>query len=162
MNPFKLIARFVGFLWQTAMLIRYPFDSGLRIGSRAAGLYMFLVLFFLFLGLVLVALGFDLNRIDLWLDRHAGAIDWIASLIFQLICGLIFLVSLGGAAALVFTAWRTVFPPPVEVGAPEPHCEGGDDDAEVPGREPLGAGSLGCWALFLLLVAYFAWFGMIG
>lgn len=162
MNPFKLIGRFVRYLWRVSMRIRYPYDSGLRFGSRAAGLYMFLVLFFLFLGLGLIALGFDLDRIDLWLDGHAGVIDRIASLIFQLFCGLIFALSLGGAAVLVFTAWRTLFPPPVEVGAPKPHGEGKDDEAEDAALEPMGAGSLGCWALFLLLVAYFAWFGMIG
>ena len=157
MNPFKLIAGFVRWLWQASMLLRYPFDSGLRTGSRAAGLYMFLVLFFVVLGVVLVALGFDLDAIDRSLDARGSRIDWIASLLFRIFSALIYLLSLAFAAMMLTTLLLKLRGQPGEVGVPDPAVE--TDQHE---DDHAGAGSLGCGFFAALTIAYFAWFGIVG
>ena len=154
MNPFKLIAGFVRWLWQATMLLRYPFDSGLRTGSRAAGLYMFLVLFFLVLGVVLVALSFDLDAIDGSLGAHAEGIDWAASLLFRVFSALVYLLSLAFAAMMLASLLLKMRGQPDDVGVPIEQDEVED--------EPAGAGSLGCGFLVALTIAYFAWFGIVG
>ena len=155
MKPFKLIAGFVRWLWQASMLLRYPFDLGLRTGSRVAGLYMFLVLFFLVVGVILVALGFDLDQIDRSLDAHSGAIDWVASLLFRIFSALVYLLSLAFAGMMLATLLQMLRGQPVEIGVPAP-----DEDEAV--EAPVGAGSLGCGFLVALVIAYFAWFGITG
>jgi hypothetical protein len=154
-NPFKLIAGLVRWLWQASMLLRYPFDSGERTGSRAAGLYMFLVLLFVVLGVVLVVLGFDLDRIDRWLDGHGSGIDWGASLLFRIFSGFVFLLSLAFAGMMLAGLLQRLRGQPLEVGAP-------DSDEECAEQASVGSGSLGCGFLVALTIAYFAWFGIIG
>ncbi|WP_309622160.1 hypothetical protein [Novosphingobium sp.] len=155
MNPFKLIAGFVRWLWQASMLLRYPFDSGLRTGSRAAGLYMFLVQFFLVVGVILVAFGFDLDQIDRSLDARSSWIDWAASLLFRIFSALVYLLSLAFAGMMVATLLFKLRGQPAEVGVAEPD----EEDAE---ETPAGAGSLGCGLLAALTIAYFSWFGIVG
>ena len=157
MSPIKLIAGFVRWLWQTSMLLRYPFDSGLRTGSRAAGLYMFLVLFFLVVGVILVGFGFDLDSIDRSLDAQAGRIDWATSLLFRIFNGLVYFLSLAFAGMMLASLLLKLHGQPAEIGVPDPAAE--TDNSE---EAPAGAGSLGCGFLVALTIAYFAWFGIVG
>ncbi|MGB7654330.1 MAG: hypothetical protein WBL74_02505 [Novosphingobium sp.] len=157
MNPFKLIAGLVRWLWQAAMLLRYPFDSGLRTGSRVAGLYMFLVLFFLVLGVVLVSLGFDLDHIDSSLEAHGSWIEWIASLLFRIFSALVYLLSLAFAGMMLASLLLKLRGQPGEVGVPDLSAQTDEND-----EAPAGAGSLGCGFLVALTIAYFAWFGIVG
>lgn len=157
MNPFKLIAGSIRWLWQASMLLRYPFDSGLRTGSRAAGLYMFLVLLFLVVGVVLVLLGFDLEHVDVWLDAHGSWIDRIASLLFRIFSALVYLLSLAFAGMMLASLLLKLRGQPGEVGLPNQSAETDEND-----DAPAGAGSLGCGFLVALTIAYFAWFGIVG
>lgn len=100
-----------------------------RAGAASPWLLLALILFVV--GLVLVLLGFDLNRVDAWLEAHGGWFDAVASLVFQGLCGLVLLLCLFSIGGALFDR----------------------DNPERPG--------FGC-ALLALVVAYFAWFGMIG
>jgi len=67
-----MIGRFFGFLWTIARF--FPTQApGIRFGSALSVLLTFLVLVFFLIGLGLVLLGFDLEKVDVWLDRHN---DW--------------------------------------------------------------------------------------
>jgi hypothetical protein len=161
MNPFKLIGRVVRWLWQVSALIRYPFESGLRTGSRVAGLYMFLVLLFLLIGIVLMVLGFDLGDVDRWLGANGGWIEGLASLALKVFWGLIFLFSLAASAVLLFELGRTI------LGPRGPDLDQPDSPAmirEEPAEEAdnPGPGGMGCGIMVALIAAYFSWFGMIG
>jgi hypothetical protein len=160
MNPLKPIAGFVRWLWSLSMAVRHPIDSGLRPGSGGAGLYMFLFLLFLSIGLVLMALGFDLADVDRWLEANGGWIGGGADLLFRGFMGLIFLFSLLAAGVMLFELGRTLFGARDEaLDGPAEQLErdgSGEDDAP-PG--PLG---LGCGVLVALVFAWFAWFGVSG
>ncbi|HEX4847937.1 MAG TPA: hypothetical protein VFV30_07315 [Novosphingobium sp.] len=186
MNPFKLVAGFVRWLWSLSMAVRHPIDSGLRTGSASAGLYMFLFLLFLVIGLVLMALGFDLADIDRWLDANGGWIEGGADLLFRAFMGLIFLFSLLAAGVMLFEMGRALFG--ARGGAlddPEAQLERAqmaEDDRMLAAEladpdepledfappepdakdEPTGPLGLGCGMLVALVFAYFAWFGMTG
>src|SRR5271163_3175129 len=49
------------------------FLAGVAFTAGAGGLYGLLFMFFFAVGLVLVLFGFDLDKVDIWLDAHA---DW--------------------------------------------------------------------------------------
>ncbi|MFM5949322.1 MAG: hypothetical protein ACKOPM_08840 [Novosphingobium sp.] len=186
MNPFKLVAGFVRWLWDLSMVARHPVDSGLRPGSAIAGLYMFLFLFFLAIGLVLMALGFDLGDVDRWLEANGSGIEGAADLLFRGFMGLIFLFSLLAAGVMLVMMFRALFG--ARGGAlddPEAQLERArmlaDDrllaaelaepgeitdslDLAGPGDadKPAGPLGLGCGVLVALVFAYFAWFGVTG
>lgn len=106
--------------------------DGVRPGSNNAVLLMFLILLFGLIGTVLVVLGFDLNDVDAWLEAQGGWLDAVGTVLFRVLCGVVFLMS-----ALLFLAalYETLF-----------------------ARQK--AERLGLWtALGALAVGYFAFFG---
>ena len=86
--------------------------SDLRIGSGAWRLYVLLFLFFAAIGLVLVLLGFDLDRVDAWLDAQGGWLDALGTLVFDFIILCIGLIGALAAASFFFPArWGPKFGP---------------------------------------------------
>lgn len=88
MNPFRWIAGLVAGLWRFSRRSWVDVGRGLRPGSRASGLFLFLFLIFFLIGLVLVLLGSDLADVDRWLDAQSGWLDALGSLLFRAACGL--------------------------------------------------------------------------
>ena len=68
--------------------------EGLRPRSGASALFLFLFLLFFLIGLILVLLGFDLNRVDLWLEARGGWFSAIGDLLFRLVSAAVLLVCL--------------------------------------------------------------------
>lgn len=92
----------VGGLWAIARNSRVDVGEGLRPGSGASQLYLFLVLVFLLVGGVLVALGFDLDRVDAWLAGHATWLDLLGTILFKALLALVLLACIAvGAAGLL-------------------------------------------------------------
>ncbi|HVK80369.1 MAG TPA: hypothetical protein VM915_07130 [Verrucomicrobiae bacterium] len=86
------LGRFFGGLWRSARAWPVPGIPGVRIGSPLAVGLTFLILLFGLIGVALVAFGFDLDRVDLWLDAQGGWLDIVGKLIFRLILGVIVLM----------------------------------------------------------------------
>lgn len=130
----RWIAGLIGGLWNISRRSWVDVGGGLRPGSPAAGLYLFLVLIFFLIGLALMLLGFDLEAVDRWLDARA---DW-----FELIGTVIFKALL--AVILLFCA--------VIIGA-------GLYERVVPGK---GKREFGLGLMIGALVAgYFVWVGLV-
>jgi hypothetical protein len=94
---------FVGSLLRGLMAIargsRVDVGQGLRPGSGASALYLFLILVFLLIGGVLVLLGFDLDAVDAWLD---GRQDWfrlVGDVAFKALLAAVLLACVAVAAA---------------------------------------------------------------
>jgi len=102
MNPFRWIRRLVSGLWSFSRASYIDVGRGLRPGSRASGLFIFLFLIFFLIGLVLVLLGFDLVEIDNWIETQSGWLDAVGTILFRIVCGLV--VLLAG-----FTVWGAIF-----------------------------------------------------
>jgi hypothetical protein len=87
-------------LWGFSRGLRVEGGPGLRPGSGAATLWTFLFLVFLLVGLVLLALGFDLDEVDRWIDRRVDWFDLAGTILFKglLAAVLLFCVLLGGFA----------------------------------------------------------------
>lgn len=126
----RFIAEFLGSLWRSAMFWRISPIEGVRTGSNLAGCLMFLVMVFAIIGVILVALGFDLNKVDLWLDAQGGWLDFVGSVLFRGFVWAVFLfcVFCCGMMIYVFVA------------------------------EPESRKSLGSLALGFLIPALIAWF----
>lgn len=77
-------------LWGMARFWPDP-GMGLRTGSNSAVLAMFFILLFTVIGSFLVALGFDLDRLDLWLARQTW-IGIIGELLFRGLLAFIMLI----------------------------------------------------------------------
>lgn len=73
-----------------------------RAGSGAARLYFFLFTVFLVVGLVLVVLGFDLEKVDVWLDRQSGWLDIVGTYLFDAVIFVVGLLCALYAASLFF------------------------------------------------------------
>lgn len=108
--------------------------GGLRPGSGASQLYLFLILIFFVIGGVLMLLGFDLGEVDGWLDAHADGFELIGTVIFKALLAVI----------LFFCA--------VIIGA-------GIYERVVPGKGERDFG----WGLMIgaLVVGYFVWVGLV-
>ena len=102
MNPFRWIGRLVSGLSSFSRASYIDVGRGLRPGSRASGLFIFLFLIFFLIGLVLVLLGFDLVEIDNWIETQSGWLDAVGTILFRIVCGLV--VLLAG-----FTVWGAIF-----------------------------------------------------
>ena len=102
MNPFRWIGRLVSGLWSFSRQSYVDVGMGLRPGSHASGLFIFLFLIFFLIGLVLVLLGFDLVEIDNWIETQSGWLDAVGTILFRIVCGLV--VLLAG-----FTVWGAIF-----------------------------------------------------
>ncbi len=87
------ILAFLGSLWRSAMFWRISPLEGVRTGSSLAGCLMFLVMIFTIVAVILVALGFDLGEVDLWLDAQGGWLDFVGSVAFRIGVWLVFLFS---------------------------------------------------------------------
>jgi uncharacterized membrane protein (UPF0182 family) len=131
MRPLTWIPRLVGAVWRFSRRSWIDTGTGLRPGSAASGLYLFLFLIFFLVGLALLLLGFDLGEVDRWIAAQAGWLDAVASFLFRAGCAVVMLIC-------AVTVWGAAF-------------DRGDE--ERPG--------IGC-ALAAIVVAYFAWFGIVG
>lgn len=130
----RWVTDLIGGLWNISRRSWADVGGGLRPGSPAAGLYLFLVLIFFLIGLALVLLGFDLDAVDRWLDAHADGFDLIGTVIFKALLAVI----------LLFCA--------IIIGA-------GIYERVVPGK---GKREFG-WGLMIgaLAVGYFVWVGLV-
>lgn len=72
---------------------------GLRPGSNAAVLVTFLTLFFIVVGAALLAMGFDLNEVDRWLDAQGGWLNALGTLLFKIILAMICLIAVVSVGA---------------------------------------------------------------
>lgn len=89
---FEAIGNLFAGLWRSANFWRISPLAEVRTGSKLAGGLMFLVMVFAIIGVILVALGFDLNQVDLWLDAQGGWLDFVGTLAFRILLGFILLV----------------------------------------------------------------------
>jgi len=89
---FDAIGAFFGQLWRTANFWRISPLGEVRTGSKLAGGLLFLVMPFGVAGVVLVAFGFDLDRVDRWLDAQGGWLDAVGTLAFRVLLGFILLI----------------------------------------------------------------------
>lgn len=130
----RWIAGWIGGLWNISRRSWVDVAGGLRPGSPASGLYLFLILAFFLIGLALVLLGFDLDAVDRWLDARAGWFDLIGTLTFKAMLAVI----------LTFCA--------VIIGA-------GLYGRLVPGQgeKPFGWGAM----IGALAVGWFCWVGLV-
>jgi len=132
----RWIGWFLGALWRFSRRAWVSVTEGLRPRSPASGLYLFLFLLFFVIGLVLVFLGVDLNKLDVWLDAHGHGFDSVGSVLFRLFCGLILalcgIVIVGGVCQRVIPSMK--------------------------GEDRIGIGMM----IGAALVGYFAWFGVVG
>ncbi|MBY0568270.1 MAG: hypothetical protein K2P70_13225 [Hyphomonadaceae bacterium] len=87
------ILAFFGALWRSAMFWRISPLEGVRTGSSLAGCLMFMVMIFTIVAVVLVALGFDLGEVDLWLEAQGGWLDFVGRIAFRIGIWLVFLFS---------------------------------------------------------------------
>ena len=94
MGVLRSIARFFGGLWAFARNSWVDVGMGLRPGSRASGLVVFLFLVFFLVGLALVLLGFDLGDVDRWIDAQSGWLDVIGTILFRIVCGVLLVLCL--------------------------------------------------------------------
>lgn len=86
-------------LWAISRGSWVDVGGGLRPGSGASALYLFLFLLFCLIGGVLVALGFDLDHVDAWLDGHSNWFELAGAIAFKglLALALLFSVLIVGA-----------------------------------------------------------------
>ena len=131
MGVLSWIGGLIAGLWRFSRRSWIDTGMGLRPGSGASALVLFLFLIFFLIGLVLVLLGFDLGDVDRWLDSHGSWIEAIADLLFRAVCAVIVLACLFLIGGAIFDR----------------------RNKDRPG--------LGC-AFLALIVAYFAWFGVVG
>ena len=100
MGVLNWIGGLIAALWRFSRRSWIDTGMGLRPGSGASALVLFLFLIFFLVGLVLVLIGFDLADVDRWLEAQGGWIEAIGDLLFRAVCGGILLVCLfliGGA-----------------------------------------------------------------
>ena len=100
MGPLRWIGGLIAGLWRFSRSGWMGGDLGLRFGSGSAALYTLLFLILFLVGLGLVLLGFDLNQVDRWIDAQGGWLDAVGSFLFRVACALVLLVCLfaiGGA-----------------------------------------------------------------
>lgn len=98
---FRWIGSLLDGFWRIARASRVDLGEGLRPGSGASALYLFLFLVFALVALVLLTLGFDLDAVDLWLERRGGWLDALGTIAFKALLALVLLTSVlvGGLAA---------------------------------------------------------------
>jgi hypothetical protein len=100
MAPFRWVFWLIGALWRFSRRSWIDTGIGLRPRSGASALVLFLFLIFFLVGLVLMLLGFDLGKVDAWIDAQGGWLDAVGSFLFRAACGLVILLCLfmiGGA-----------------------------------------------------------------
>ena len=121
--------------------------GGLRPGSGASALYLFLFLVFCLAGAVLLALGFDLERVDLWLDGHQTWFELAGAIAFKAVLAVVSLACLVIAAAGVHARLGAMLRPALRRGGGAP-AEG----ARAARPDTFGWGAIS----LALVVGYFA------
>ena len=86
MGVFRWIGRFFAGLWSFSRSGWMGADLGLRFGSGGAALYTFLFVILFLVGLGLVLLGFSFGDVDNWLEAQGNWIEAVASLLFRAVC----------------------------------------------------------------------------
>jgi len=98
------LARLIGGIWKLSRNSYVDVGGGLRPGSGAASLLLFLIIIFFLIGLVLVALGFDLNSVDLWLDAQSHWLDLAGRIVIKamlaLLLALCVFIAVGGGVKI--------------------------------------------------------------
>nr|WP_314072800.1 hypothetical protein [uncultured Roseococcus sp.] len=125
-------------LWNISQRSWVDMGGGLRPGSHASRLHLFLVLVFLVIGLALVLLGFDLAAVDRWLDARADGFDLVGTLLFKALLAVILLSCVLGAGAVLYGRF-------------------------APGEEDRPGWGVTAGALIgTLILGYLAWVGLMG
>ena len=70
------------------------FFAGVWRLVQFAGCYGTVFGFFFVLGLILVLLGYDLDKVDVWLDKHSDWFEFVGSILFRIACGIVFLMAM--------------------------------------------------------------------
>jgi hypothetical protein len=149
---FGWIGSLIRGLWGFARASHIDPGNGLRPGSGAAAIYLFLVLVFGVIGLVLVGLGFDLDEVDAWLARQGGWLDAAGSLAFKALLAGLLLVALLLVGGGLHGSWRRL------IGGRGPGARGAKGRAAEAEAAEMGPGSV----LAGLVLGYFAAVGLLG
>jgi hypothetical protein len=92
--------------WLARLFRGIDTGTGLRPGSGASVLYLFLFLAFGLVGAILLLLGFDLDAVDRWLDARAGWFDAIGALVFQALLAAVLLICTVTVGAGLYERFR--------------------------------------------------------
>lgn len=137
MGIFSFFGRFIRGLWAISRASWVSITPELRPRSPASALYLFLFLVIAIIGLILMALGIDLDTADRWIDAQGGWLDAIGTALFRIVCGLVLLCCVGLVQGGL---WQAVFQ----------RGKGSKDDR------------IACLAIGVAaVIGYFAWFGMM-
>ena len=131
-------------------------NSGLRYGSAAAGLYLFLFLLFALIAIVALSLGISLESIDRWIEANGGWIEALGDLLFRAIWAVVFVLSALTCGSILFGAVSRLCAVRLMTNSRR-----WTRRRIEPANNP-GALSLGCGFLVALALGYFTWFGMTG
>ena len=151
----RFIGQFFGLLWDTARR-----GNKVNYNRGPAVIYTFLFLIFVVIGLILVALGFDLQQVDVWLNAHSSWFLLIGDILWRGGCALVLLICLLGFSSLV-KGLSTTPPSPPPQPAPSSKDVGSRRKRPVPPDEPKRniAGKL-LGILTCVVIGYFAFIGV--
>jgi energy-coupling factor transporter transmembrane protein EcfT len=108
MGAMGWIVSLIGWLWRMSRNSWVDVGHGLRPRSGASGLFIFLITIFFLIGLMLFALGFDLDRFDSWLDAQGSWLDLIGKLIFKVFLSVILLFCIIIILTIMYTAFESL------------------------------------------------------
>ena len=123
------------FLWWIAQRFQLRLHPAFRPGTNAAAVMMFIFLLFFVLGIALVAMGFDLNEVELWFERQESWMDAVATILFRGFCLIVVLIGVWTVIGGVLQ--RTPL---------------------LPDEDRIGWGQMA----LAIVISYFAWFGVTG
>ncbi|MCW5748655.1 MAG: hypothetical protein KIT36_20870 [Alphaproteobacteria bacterium] len=151
----RWIAGLLGGLWRISRASWVDVGEGLRPGSGASALYLFLFLVFLVVAGVLMLLGIDLDAADRWIDSQASWLDLLGSVVLRLVFFLILLA----CTLTVATGFYQRLP---GRGARQPAARGKRNRRQM-NDAPQGEGRIGWGAMVLaVILGYFAAIGTFG
>jgi hypothetical protein len=145
-----MIGRFFAFLWSLARLFPAAGVQGVRYASGASILLSFLFFVFFAIGLVLVLFGFDLAKVDLWLDRNGGVLNLIGTILFKIVLAGILLI----CALVVLSPLLALFDRSDTASTDKTRGARGNERTS----SYLG---MGCAVLAALAIGYFCFVGLI-
>lgn len=144
-----MIRQFLDFLWRLVRLFPAAGVQGIRYVSGASILLSFLFFLFFAIGLVLVLFGFDLAKVDLWLDRNGGVLDLIGTILFKVVLAGILLI----CALVVLSPLLDLF----DRGDTASTDNTRGARTRQAASSPLGTG---CAVLIALAIGYFCFVGL--